>query len=101
LRILRIHTAQMPLAADVDLESLAGRTEGYAGADLENLVRRAGLEALREDLEVQEVPMRLFEAALKDTRPSVTPEMEREYRELAAKLKQASVQGPRIGFQPA
>jgi hypothetical protein len=46
-------------------------------------------------------PRRFFEAALKETRPSVTPEMEREYRELAAKLKQASVQGPRIGFQAA
>jgi len=98
LRILKIHTAKMPLAADVDLERLASGTEGYTGADLENLVRRAGVEALRENLDVREVPMRFFEAALKETRPSVTPEIEREYRELAAKLKQASVQGPRIGF---
>ena len=36
LRVLQIHTAKMPLAADVDLESLASRTEGYTGADLEN-----------------------------------------------------------------
>src|SRR5690606_27772350 len=74
LHILRIHTADMPLAEDVDLESIADRTEGHTGADLEDLVRRAGLQALREDLEATEVPMRYFEQALEETRASVTPE---------------------------
>ena len=46
-RILAIHTKDMPLARDVDLESLAQRTERFTGADLEDLVRRAGLTALR------------------------------------------------------
>jgi transitional endoplasmic reticulum ATPase len=101
LRILQIHTSKMPLAADVDLQSLASRTEGYTGADLENLVRRAGLQALRENLEIHEVAMRFFEAALRESRPSVTAEMEREYQEIAAKLKQESARIPRIGFQAA
>jgi len=99
LHILRIHTARMPLAEDVDLEALADRTNGYTGADLEDLVRRAGLHALRENLESTEVPMRFFEQALKETRPSVTPEMEREYEELAETLKRESPRGRRrIGF---
>ena len=99
LHILRIHTASVPLSADVDLESLAGRTEGYSGADLADLVRRAGLQALREDLEAKEVPMRFFEQALKETRASVTREMEQEYRNMAAMLKQESLDGRRIGFR--
>ena len=37
----------MPLAKDVDLDALARRTERFTGADLEDLVRRAGLTALR------------------------------------------------------
>ena len=98
LRILRIHTGEMPMAEDVDLESLADRTHGYTGADLEDLVRRAGLQAIRENLEMTEVPMRLFEAALKETRASVTPEMEREYEELLEQLKRESPRGKRIGF---
>jgi len=98
LRILRIHTSKMPLADDVDLEAIAARTEGYTGADLEDLVRRAGLQALRESLDANVVPMRLFEAALADTRPSVTPEMEREYEEMLAELKRESPAGRRIGF---
>src|SRR5687768_11872918 len=56
-RILAIHSSDMPLAKDVDLESLARRTERFTGADLEDLVRRAGLTALRRGLEEAEVTM--------------------------------------------
>jgi transitional endoplasmic reticulum ATPase len=99
LHILRIHTAEMPLGADVELETLADRTRGYTGADLEDLVRRAGLQAIREDLQIQEIPMRFFEAALRETRASVTEEMEREYEEIQESLKrQASRATRRIGF---
>ncbi|HEX6135213.1 MAG TPA: CDC48 family AAA ATPase [Longimicrobiales bacterium] len=98
LHILRIHTRDMPLGEDVDLESIASRTEGYTGADLEDVVRRAGLQALREDLDVETVSMRFFEDALGETRASVTPEMDREYRDLVRTLKQESPRGGRIGF---
>jgi transitional endoplasmic reticulum ATPase len=99
LQILRIHTSGMPLAEDVQLELLADRTHGYTGADLEDLTRRAGLNALRENMEAKIVSMRFFEAALKETRASVTPEMEREYEQIAEELKRESPQGRRIGFQ--
>ena len=100
LHILKIHTAAMPLGADVDLETLADRTQGYTGADLEDLTRRAGLQALREDINTESIPMRFFEEALKETRASVTEDMEREYRELAETLKSESPRGRRkqIGF---
>ena len=97
-KILEIHTSGMPLGGDVDLDRLAERTHGYTGADLEDLVRRAGLQALREDLETREVPMRLFEEALRQTRASVPPEMEEEYRRLLEALKRESPRGKRIGF---
>jgi transitional endoplasmic reticulum ATPase len=97
--ILGIQTARMPLADDVDLDALARRTERYSGADLENLVRKAGLQALREDLGRTDVPMRFFEEALKETRPSVTPEVEREYERLAQTLREARSPQRRIGFQ--
>ena len=100
LHILKIHTRNMPVGDDVDLESLAARTDGYTGADLEDLVRRAGLQALRADLNVETVPMHYFEEALTQTRASVTEEMDREYRELVRTLKQESPRGDRrIGFK--
>ena len=98
LHILKIHTRNMPLGDDVDLESVASRTDGYTGADLEDVVRRAGLQALRDDLNVELVTMNYFEDALKETRASVTPEMDREYRDLVRTLKQESPRGGRIGF---
>ncbi len=41
LAIFRIHTKNMPLAEDVDLEELADMTEGYVGADIEAICREA------------------------------------------------------------
>jgi transitional endoplasmic reticulum ATPase len=101
LQILKIHAADMPIGDDVDLERLAEATRGYTGADLEDLVRRAGLQALRADMQATVVPMRFFEEGLKETRASVTPEMEREYEELAESLKRESPRGRSIGFQVA
>ncbi|HEX6072426.1 MAG TPA: AAA family ATPase, partial [Sphingomicrobium sp.] len=86
-RILAIHTRNMPLAEDVDLESLARRTERFTGADLEDLVRRAGLTALRRGLDIGKVTMADFETALGETRASVTPEMLEEYERIKDFLK--------------
>jgi transitional endoplasmic reticulum ATPase len=90
-RILAIHTKGMPLAKDVDLESLAKRTERFTGADLEDLVRRAGLTALRRGLDEAEVTGEDFEVALKETRASVTPEMLEEYDRIQETLKSEAV----------
>ncbi|MDB5693483.1 MAG: family ATPase [Alphaproteobacteria bacterium] len=96
--ILSIHTARMPLAEDVDLDALAARTERFTGADLEDLVRRAGLFALRGSLEANQVTMAEFERALDETRPSVTEETEREYEQMQARLKQDAMGAGAIGF---
>lgn len=47
LEIFRVHTRQMPLAADVDLEVLADRSEGLTGADIEAVCQRAAIERVR------------------------------------------------------
>ena len=75
IEILRIHTRNVPLAEDVDLEELARRTEGYTGADLAALVREAAMHALRESLDAKYVAMKHFEEALMKVKPSVTRQM--------------------------
>jgi transitional endoplasmic reticulum ATPase len=97
-RILRIQTEKMPLASDVDLGEVAGRTERYTGADLEDVVRRAGLIALRQSLDSREVTMAHFEEALGDSRATVTPEMEEEYRAMQGRLKQQASAIQPLGF---
>ncbi len=46
--ILRIHTRNVPLAPDVDLDQVASQTPGLVGADLRNLVNEAALAAARK-----------------------------------------------------
>ncbi len=48
LKILEIHTKDVPLADDVDLENIAARTVTFSGADLRNLVNEAALLAGRD-----------------------------------------------------
>ena len=49
VKILEVHTRNMPLADDVSLEIIAKGTPGMVGADLEGLVNEAALIAARED----------------------------------------------------
>lgn len=52
LEILRIHTKNMKLADDVDLEQVANETHGYVGADLASLCSEAALQQIREKMDL-------------------------------------------------
>lgn len=47
--ILKVHAQNKPLAEDVDLEQIAQTTAGFTGADLENLLNEAAINAAMED----------------------------------------------------
>tara|TARA_R110002072_G_scaffold242564_10_gene401423 strand:+ start:1669 stop:3975 length:2307 start_codon:yes stop_codon:yes gene_type:complete len=97
--ILSIHTRDMPMAADVELATIAGKTERFTGADLEDVVRRAGLNALRRvGNDVSEVSAIDFEEALGDSRATVTVQMEQEYKKMQGELKKRAAEGIPIGF---
>jgi cell division protease FtsH len=49
--ILKIHSRNVLLSPDVDLRKVAGRTPGFVGADLANLINEAALLAARKDQE--------------------------------------------------
>ena len=61
LEILKVHSRNIPLADDVDLDGVARGTVGMSGADLANLVNEAALLATREDKD--KVDMADFDAA--------------------------------------
>ncbi|MBW2476036.1 MAG: ATP-dependent zinc metalloprotease FtsH [Deltaproteobacteria bacterium] len=61
LKILEVHTKEMPLSDDVDLEYIAKGTPGMVGADLQGIVNEAALIAARDDAE--KVSMIHFERA--------------------------------------
>jgi cell division protease FtsH len=54
--ILRVHARSVKLAPGVDLQVIAARTPGFAGADLANIVNEAALLAAREGKDAVEMP---------------------------------------------
>ncbi|MBN1681998.1 CDC48 family AAA ATPase [Candidatus Bathyarchaeota archaeon] len=89
-QILQIHTRGMPLAVDVKLDSIADRTHGYVGADLEAISKEAAMSSLRNilpdiDLSQTSIPattldkiivtMQDFENAMHEVHPSTLREV--------------------------
>jgi transitional endoplasmic reticulum ATPase len=87
LNILKIHTRNMPLAKDVDLEQISSQAGGYSGADLEAVCREAGLISLRRDMEGKNVTIEDFRDGLERVKPSVTPDMENWYQSFTKRFK--------------
>ncbi len=73
LAILKVHTRRMSLNKDIKLPELAKLTENYTGAELENLCREAGMNAIRKGLEA--VSMKEFNEALQEIRPAIPREL--------------------------
>jgi transitional endoplasmic reticulum ATPase len=82
LQVLKIHTKNMPLSKEVNLDEIASKTEGYVGADLENLVRETAMIALRENINVKQIKKKHFEEAMKKVKPSVTPRDLETYKKI-------------------
>lgn len=55
LEILRIHTKNMKLSKDVDLETAANETHGHVGADLAALCTEAALQCIREKMDLIDI----------------------------------------------
>ncbi len=78
-QILRIHTAQKPLADDVDIDELARKTDGYSGADLAALANEAVMLTIRkmvaqgetdpEKMTKSRIAMSTFTEALNKVKP--------------------------------
>lgn len=116
--ILAASLVRCPLAADVDLASLAGEpTQGLSGADLAELCRRAGMAAIRELVAAEEAAVgsgqpagaagaqhvaaeapplqqRHLLAALSGMRPSVSAAESQRHADIEQRLQQGSLEAP-------
>ncbi len=91
LKILKIHTRNMPLSEDVSLDKIAEVTHGFVGADIASLAKEAAMNVLRkllpemkideeeaisdEILQKLKISMDDFKEALKTVRPSALREV--------------------------
>jgi transitional endoplasmic reticulum ATPase len=67
MEILRIHTKNMKLAEDVDLSKIAKSTHGFVGADLAQLCTEAGLQCIREKMDIIDIEDEKIDAAILDS----------------------------------
>ncbi|MFB9806241.1 AAA family ATPase [Haladaptatus pallidirubidus] len=99
--IFEVHTRHKPLADDVDLDSLARKTDGYVGADIEAVCREAAMAASREFIQSVSredigdsvgnvrITAEHFEDALDEVTPSVTEETKERYEEIEERFDTA------------
>ena len=86
--ILNVHLKKTPVKDKSSIVKLmAAKTEGYVGADLEALVREAGLISLRKDLKAEEITELDFTEAMKIIKPSVNIELQKHYQEIEKEMK--------------
>ena len=65
--MLRIHTKNMKLDEEVDLEKVSKETHGYVGADLAALCTEAALQCIREKMDVIDLEDETIDAEVLDT----------------------------------
>ena len=97
LKILQIHTKNMPLAKDVNVKEFAKKTIGYTGADLEALTREAAMLSLRESIDSKFVKKKHFVEALKKVRPSVSKPTIDVYKKIEENLLTPSKAAVSVG----
>ncbi|MCL5427711.1 MAG: AAA family ATPase, partial [Candidatus Marsarchaeota archaeon] len=78
LAIFKVHTKRMPLEKDVVLEEMANETENYTGAEIENICREAGMNAIRAGRNA--VRKEDFRRALEEIRPAIPKEVSERIR---------------------
>ena len=88
LKILEVKTRDMPLDESVSISDLARRMIDFSGADIESVAREAAINALRRSNESTAVTLADFEAAMAETSPSITPDMERWYADVSKTMKE-------------
>jgi len=86
--IFNVHTKRMPLANDVNIDLLNEKADGFTGADIENLCREAGLNALRENINANIVCMKHFEDAMKKIAPSIPKNVAEYYQNIDNKMSE-------------
>ncbi|MFH1420923.1 MAG: CDC48 family AAA ATPase [Candidatus Aenigmatarchaeota archaeon] len=90
--IFKVHTKNMPLSKDINLEEMAKLTSGYSGADIEAVCREAALNAMRLNMAADKVNASDFSKALQAIKPSVTDDMNDFYEKVVNAKKEAKME---------
>jgi hypothetical protein len=91
--IFKLYLKNKPMAPGVNYFELAGATEGFSGADIENVVKEASMKAMRRTLESHRrafISMDDFREILTQIKPSISKQMQKEYEKLGFDYSRAT-----------
>ena len=93
LKIFKVHTRKKPLSPDIDLDTLARKTENYSGAEIAAICNEAALAALEEcigdDAKSNEIERAHFDEALRRVTPRLNQSLLKIYEKFNALKKSA------------
>ena len=85
--IFKLYLKNKPLEPGVNFYELAGKSEGFSGADIENVVKEASMLAMRRTIDTHKrsfITMDDFRNILDQIKPSVSKKMQKEFEKLGA-----------------
>jgi AAA+ superfamily predicted ATPase len=85
IEIFKIHLKNKPVSSNLDIDNLARSTEGYTGADIENLVKEGAMLAMKRSIKTgrdTKISNTDFLKILPRIKPSLTSDMKSEYAKL-------------------
>ncbi|GAA5832708.1 hypothetical protein JCM3766R1_004306 [Sporobolomyces carnicolor] len=80
-QIFSINFSKMAVNSDVDVDELAGITDGCSGAEIASVCQDAALSAMNEDMNAPNIQRKHFVEAARTVRRRITPEVILEYEE--------------------
>ena len=89
--IFDVYLKKMVVDSSIDLNRLADKTDGFSGADIENVCREAVYSALRVDMNVDAISQTDLEQSIQTAKPSITKEMIEHYKEFNEAFYQSEV----------
>jgi transitional endoplasmic reticulum ATPase len=111
VEIFKVHLKDKPLGGDVDIDTLAARTENYVGADIAAICREATMLALREVVERgmsktalkdalkgKKIEKRHFDEAIRKVRPTMTKETLESWQRTMREFSSYGMEGREGGY---
>ncbi|MDY6771153.1 MAG: CDC48 family AAA ATPase [Candidatus Nanohaloarchaea archaeon] len=92
-KIFDVHTRDMPISDDVDLDALAEQTENFVGSDIASVCREAGMNALRNNIDSDSVTIQDFDDALEDASPSAEEQDVEEFQDKVEEFESSGGKG--------
>ena len=77
--IFRVYTSHLHTDDSLNIDELAEKTQGYSGADIENVCREAVYTSLRNDINTTTITQDNLLQTIQQTKPSITAEMVQHY----------------------